>query len=113
MASAVATVMQACGFNGVQAAVVGQPGLALSAPRLDSVDLRCACCRVWPISSRPFSSRVLAKRVDVEVDFLAVRPHHDLALQIDGDARVAAQFGVVDQVGRRPRAAGGSAGCRS
>ena len=46
---------------------------------------------------QPVQQRVLAERVDVEVDFLAVRPDHHLALEIDGDARVAAEFRIVDQ----------------
>ncbi len=40
---------------------------------------------------------MLAERVDVEVDLVAVRAHHDLALQVDGEARVAAHLGVLDQ----------------
>ena len=47
---------------------------------------------------QPIQQQMLAKRIDVEVNFLAVRADDDLAFQIDGDAGVAAELGVVDQL---------------
>src|ERR1700722_150880 len=41
---------------------------------------------------------MLAERVDVEVDFLAARPHHDLTGEVDSDTGVAAEPGVVHQL---------------
>jgi hypothetical protein len=41
--------------------------------------------------------QMFAKRVDVEVNLLAARSHHNLALQIDSQARVAAELRIVDQ----------------
>ena len=62
---------------------------------------------------QPVQQQVLAERVDVEVDLLAVRAHHHLAFEVDGDPRVAAESRILHQHGRTPRAAGGSAACRS
>src|SRR5271165_6760456 len=36
--------------------------------------------------------------IDIEADLLAVRADDDLALQVDGDASVAAEPGVVDEL---------------
>src|ERR1019366_4159934 len=41
---------------------------------------------------------MLAKWVDFEVNFLAVRPYDDLTLQVHRDARVATEFAVVNQL---------------
>jgi len=40
---------------------------------------------------------MLAERVHLERDFLAGGPHDDLPFEIDGEARVAAEAGVVHQ----------------
>src|SRR6185312_9488068 len=79
------------------------PWLALPPRCLVGVDLRRVLQRLADVVET-VQQQVLAERVDIEVDFLAVRPHHHLARQIDGEAGVAAELGVVDQlVADRPR----------
>ena len=80
----------------VQVMVVGSQGCAAPARAFVARDPRRVLQRLADVVEA-VQQRVLAERVDVEVDLLAVRADHDLAFEVDGDARVAAEFRIVDQ----------------
>src|SRR5580700_2572583 len=73
------------------------PGLRLAPRGLETVDPRAVLQRLADVV-QPVEQRVFSERIDIEVDFLAVRPDDDLAGKVDGDPRVAAELGIVDKL---------------
>src|SRR5208282_5959653 len=75
----------------------GHPGLRLAPRGLVAVDLGAVLQRLADIV-QSVQQQVLAEWIDIEMDFLTVRTGDDLAGEIDGDARVAAEPGVVHEL---------------
>src|SRR4051794_2028333 len=74
-----------------------KPGLRGFLLRLEAVDRGHVLQGLADIIE-PVQQQVAAQRVDLEGDFLTGGPHHHLTLEIDGDAGIAAEFGILDEL---------------